>query len=225
MLSSSAAVSTHICACVRVCVLVCESVCVVQTALGLAYLHRSQPQVIHRDLKLDNILLKGIQQHTHTHTHTHTLFICCPRSLRHMRRQPLDTIRLHVCVCVCVCAGASHSVMEAKIADFGLSALVRRTSAYEAREKEVRHALLAIGAIFAVHMVCHVGLCHVGLWTVLPWICVAVDWLCCHYRCSTVPRYPCEPGVPPPQTLMRCVPHTHTYTHIHTYTHTLHCTA
>lgn len=30
-----------------------------QVAQGLKYLHRAQPQVIHRDLKLDNILLKG----------------------------------------------------------------------------------------------------------------------------------------------------------------------
>lgn len=26
---------------------------------GLKYLHQAQPQVIHRDLKLENILLKG----------------------------------------------------------------------------------------------------------------------------------------------------------------------
>jgi len=30
-----------------------------QVAEGMAYLHSCQPQVIHRDLKLENILLKG----------------------------------------------------------------------------------------------------------------------------------------------------------------------
>ena len=32
-----------------------------QIASGLAYLHQCQPKVIHRDLKLENILLQGTE--------------------------------------------------------------------------------------------------------------------------------------------------------------------